>query len=139
MKKIILLTTLTVSLSALLMPAFIFAQNEQLKAVTDSLQKTIGPDGAKMINAGEQADNLPNIIGAIIGSLFALLGTVFLVFTLLGGFLWITAGGSEEKVLRAKKFIIGGIEGLIIIFMSYALVYVVLNALSQGANRAAGL
>lgn len=140
MKKIILLTILIVSLSILLMPAFTFAQDTSpLGVLKSGLDKTIGPEGAGIIgNENEPAPALSTVLGTIINGAFGLLGTIVLAFTLLGGVLWMMAGGNEEKVARAKKFIISGIEGMIVIFMAYALVYVVLYALSQGANRAAG-
>ena len=40
-----------------------------------------------------------------------------------------TAGGNEEKVKQAKGFIINGVNGMIVIFLSYALVYLVITAL----------
>lgn len=135
MKKIILLTALIVSLSILLIPAFALAQSQQVQYLQDGVDKSAG---IANIPTGPKNADVAGLIGTIINAAFGLLGTVVLAFTLLGGVLWMMAGGNEEKVARAKKFIISGIEGMIVIFMAYALVYVVLYALSEGAKRAAG-
>lgn len=50
------------------------------------------------------------------------IGVVALVMIILGGFAWMTAMGNEEKVQKAKKIIISGLTGLIIILLSYAIV-----------------
>lgn len=91
------------------------------------------------INVSDQAgletqQKIPDLIGQVINALFGLVGVIFLGMAVIGGILWMMAGGNEEKVTRAKKFIIGGIEGSIILFLSYALIYFVLQALIQGVN-----
>lgn len=88
---------------------------------------------ATATNAGvtaAQRSDLPIILGRVINYSFGLLGIITLTVTLVGGLLWMTAGGNEEKVGKAKGFIINGINGLIVIFLAYALVYVVLSALN---------
>lgn len=77
----------------------------------------------------EQVSTIPKIIGQLINAMFGILGVVFLGYAVLGGILWMIAGGNEEKVTRAVKFIVGGVEGLLVIFLSYTLVYVVLAGL----------
>jgi hypothetical protein len=84
------------------------------------------------LSAGNQ--DLPAIIGRVISLLFALVGVIFLGITILGGIIWMMAGGNEEKIGKAKGFIVNGINGLIIIFLSYALVYVVLAALKTAVG-----
>jgi hypothetical protein len=39
----------------------------------------------------------------------------------MGGFIWMTAGGNEEKVGKAKKMLVAGIIGLIIVVAAYAI------------------
>ena len=86
-------------------------------------------------NSGvDTTSRIPDFIGNLVNGIFAIVAVIFLAFTVLGGVMWIMAGGNEEKVTRAKKFIGGGIDGMIVIFLSYALVYFVLQALEQGAS-----
>lgn len=64
---------------------------------------------------------LPVIIGNILGVALGLLGIVFLVLMLYAGFLWMTAGGNDEKVGTAKKLITQAIIGLILVVAAYAI------------------
>src|SRR3989339_1035773 len=54
-------------------------------------------------------------IASIINVALGLLGIVAVVIILAGGFRWMTAGGNEENVEKAKKLIIAGVIGLAII------------------------
>jgi len=68
-------------------------------------------------------------IGKIINVALSLLGVVVLVIIIYGGFLWMTAGGNDEKVGEAKKWIFGGIIGLVIILSAYAIASFVISNL----------
>ena len=68
-------------------------------------------------------------IGKIINVALSLLGVVVLVIIIYGGFLWMTAGGNDEKVSEAKKWIFGGIIGLVIILSAYAIASFVISNL----------
>ena len=57
----------------------------------------------------------------IINWALTLLGLICLVLILYGGFLWMTAGGNEERVGKAKKILGGAIIGLVIILASYGI------------------
>jgi len=59
----------------------------------------------------------------------SLLGIIVLVIIIYGGFLWMTAGGNDERVGEAKKWIFGGIIGLVIILSSYAIAQFVISNL----------
>ncbi len=83
-----------------------------------------------------KATDLPVLIGTLVNYGFGILGTIFLVIMLIGGFEWMMAGGNEDKVSSAKGMIGGAINGMIIIFLAYALVYVVLAALRAGTGGA---
>lgn len=68
-------------------------------------------------------------VASIIRVAMGLLGIVAVVIILIGGFTWMTAGGNEEKVGEAKKWIFAGIIGLAIILSAYALATFVINSL----------
>lgn len=65
----------------------------------------------------------------IIRVAMGLLGIITVVVILIGGFTWMTAGGNEEKVGEAKKFIYSGIIGLVIILSAYAIASFVITQL----------
>jgi nitrogen fixation-related uncharacterized protein len=72
---------------------------------------------------------LQDIIVLVINSILGLLGVIFLVLIIYAGFLWMTAGGNDDQVGKAKGLLINAIIGVIIIVAAYAISYFVLNAL----------
>ncbi|MBI2443938.1 MAG: hypothetical protein HYV42_01690 [Candidatus Magasanikbacteria bacterium] len=68
-------------------------------------------------------------VARIIRVAMGLLGIIAVVIILIGGFTWMTAGGNEEKVAEAKKWIFAGIIGLAIILSAYAIASFVINQL----------
>lgn len=73
--------------------------------------------------------DIVGIMGRVIGWAVGLLGLVFFLFILVGGYLWLTAGSNEEKVKKAKMIIGTSISGLLIVFLAYALASAVVDAL----------
>jgi len=71
-----------------------------------------------------------NLIQVILG----FLGIIAVVIILLGGFKWMTAAGNEDKVGEAKKIIIAGVIGLIIILGAWAIANFVLSNVMTAIN-----
>lgn len=61
------------------------------------------------------------IIGTILTMVIGLIGVIFLILAIYGGFKWMTAAGNEEAVEKAKKTMTDAILGLIIVLAAYAL------------------
>lgn len=76
------------------------------------------------------------IIGNIVGALIGLLGIVFVVLLIYGGFIWMTAQGSEEKIKKAKGIISSAVIGLVVVFTSYAIAQAVIGALTSATTTA---
>ncbi len=68
-------------------------------------------------------------IASIIRIAMGLLGIVAVVIVLIGGFKWMTAGGSEDGISEGKSWIFAGVMGLAIILSAYALATYVINSL----------
>lgn len=128
-KKLIFCLLTICFLTILLSPQIIFAE-----LGVDTVRESLNV-AAKDIGEIEQGSNLPAMLGQVINYFFAIIGVVFLVMTLFGGLRWMTAGGNEDKVKQGKTFIIGGINGIIIIFLAYAMVYVILAALGAATTN----
>ncbi|MFA5133380.1 MAG: hypothetical protein WC459_01045 [Patescibacteria group bacterium] len=79
--------------------------------------------------------SLTATIASIINVAMGLLGMVVVVLILAGGFLWMTAGGSEEKITKAKGLIFGGVIGLAIILSAYAIAQFVVSSLLNATTR----
>lgn len=62
-------------------------------------------------------------VAVIIRTALQLIGIVFLVLMIYAGFLWMTAGGNEENITKAKNILKASIIGLIIILASYSITY----------------
>jgi cbb3-type cytochrome oxidase subunit 3 len=62
------------------------------------------------------------IISKVITMVLELMGVIFLILAIYGGFKWMTAAGNEESVEKAKKTITNAILGLVIVLAAYAIV-----------------
>ncbi|NCB20853.1 MAG: hypothetical protein EOM88_02945 [Clostridia bacterium] len=86
--------------------------------------------------AGYETDNAKNIesyISGIITLVLSMLGVLFLILIIYGGFLWMTAMGNEEKAKKAKNLITDALIGLIIVLAAYAIAYFIINSLSSNS------
>lgn len=90
-------------------------------------QNALGTQYAGQIGLG--GADIRTTIASIIRTAMGLLGIVAVVIILIGGFTWMTAGGNDDKVGEAKKWIIAGVIGLAIILSAYALSSFVINNL----------
>ena len=81
--------------------------------------------------AGLGAGDLTETIAALIRTALGFLGIVAVIIVLFGGFKWMTAGGNEDKVTEAKKLMISGVIGLVIVLSAFALAQFVITQLSQ--------
>ncbi len=78
--------------------------------------------------------DIRSTIAQIIRVVMGLLGIVAVVIILIGGFTWMTAGGNDEKVGEAKKWIFSGIIGLAIILSAYALASFIIDQLVKATT-----
>jgi len=85
--------------------------------------------GEAGLTTGLASKSVPEIIGSVIGVVLGLLGVVFMILLLYGGYSWMTAYGNEQKLTKAKDTIINAVIGLIIILAAYAISTFVINAL----------
>ena len=53
--------------------------------------------------------------------LLRLVGSIALLFLIIAGVMYMTAGGSEEKITTAKRILTGAIIGLGIVLLAYSL------------------
>ena len=66
-------------------------------------------------------DDLKATVAKIINIILGFLGIIAVIIILAGGFKWMTAAGSEDKVGEARKMIIEGVIGLVIIFAAWGI------------------
>lgn len=72
-----------------------------------------------------------DMVISIINWVLGLLALIAVVLIIIGGFMWMTAGGNEEKVGKAKKILISAVIGLVIILAAWGLSVYAINILSD--------
>jgi len=103
-------------------PGVALAQNSPFERAQNLVNQT-------GTSAGLQNKPLEQMVGSIINVVLGFLGIVLLVYLLYAGFLWMTAGGDEDKVKKAKSMITNAIIGLVIIVAAFAISSFVLGSL----------
>ncbi len=66
--------------------------------------------------------NIFDALKIILGYIFLWAGIIAFFYVLWGGFMYLTAGGDPGKTAQGQKTITNAIIGVIILFVSYALV-----------------
>jgi hypothetical protein len=72
--------------------------------------------------------NVAEVIGRVIRAILAIIGSIFLMMVIYGGFTWMTAAGNDTKVAKGRSILIWAIIGIIVIFLAWMLVAVVFEA-----------
>jgi amino acid transporter len=124
-KKLILIIIGLFLVGAFFVPYLSHAQldTNQLKALGNA---TYGQEATEKATSETY---LAETIGGIIKMALGFLGLILVVLIIYGGFLWMTAGGNEEQVKKAKKFLENAIIGLIIVILAYSITYFVIDQL----------
>ena len=81
-----------------------------------------------------QGEGVGKIIAIIIKGFLSLLGVIFIILILIGGYNWMTAAGEEEKIKKAKDTLRRAIIGLLIVVSAYAITYFVFTYLPWGGG-----
>lgn len=101
--------------------AFDFAGNGN-NDPTDAMASAAGYDTSKT--------DILGIVSKVVNAILSILGVLFLLLTLYGGFTWMTARGNEQQVEKAMGILYMSIIGLLIILGAYAISYLVIARLS---------
>jgi len=78
------------------------------------------------------------VIARIIRIVFGFLGIVAISLVIYGGFLWMTAGGSPERLAKAKKVLINALIGLAIILLAFSITSYIIAQLEEAAGLGPG-
>ncbi|MEA3272765.1 MAG: hypothetical protein U9P90_03805 [Patescibacteria group bacterium] len=119
MKKLILPIVLISVLSLTLLPSLVLAQGA-LERLADVQATADLPEGS-----------LESTIGLIINIILSLVGVILVVLIVYAGFLWMTAGGNEDNIKKAKAILTNSIIGLIITLLAYGIARFVLEGLLE--------
>ena len=109
------------AMASFLLPLAAFAQLDQ-----DALGLNYATE------TGLTTTDVRTTISKIINAFMGLLGIVAVILILLGGFKWMMAQGNEDKIDEAKKLMLSGVIGLIIIMSAFAIAQFIIGAIVNG-------
>ena len=69
------------------------------------------------------------IVANVVNVILGFLGIIAVVLILIGGFMWMTSMGSEEKTGTAKKIMSAGVIGLVIVLAAFGIAKFVVSAM----------
>lgn len=118
-QNIILTISSLVLLSVVIVNAFlpVFVLAEGVNPVIDRLDAIANEAGYE--DADE--DTAIAMIGTIVQVFLSMLGIIFIILMIYGGYNWMIAAGDESKVETAKKTIRNAIIGLLLVLSSYGI------------------
>ena len=111
--------------------AFLFFPSVSLAALTagnTGLKDAVENTGLADACSGSQ-NCIATIVGRVVNAALGFVGIILLGLLLYAGFLWMTAGGEEEKVKTARGMIANAVAGILIIATAFAITSYVLEAL----------
>lgn len=105
---------------------FFFFGNLQIIYATDFKPQVSIPGSnlflqGKEVGVGNTTNALSEYIKAIYTYAISIVGIVATIMLMFGGFVWLTAGGSGDKVGKARDIIFGSLTGLVLALTSYTL------------------
>ncbi len=128
---------ITIITAFLVLPFLVFAQPQDATTTDPSFTNQTENNRAlnKLENIGKDSGyisdvSLASAAGLIIRSALSLLGIIFVVLIIIGGYKWMMAGGNEEDVKAATNYIKRATIGLIIILASWAIWFFISSRLT---------
>jgi Zn-dependent protease with chaperone function len=116
----------------LALPVLADSSVDNLWGGTTAKQEIVTNSG--LPTGGGTTSDLRTVVVQVIKFVLSFLGIVAVVIILYAGFKWMFSGGSEDKVGEAKKMLIAGLIGLVIILLAYTLADFVITQIYNAAN-----
>ena len=117
------------SLVAIFVSIMCFAPLLATPALATSADADFGQSYAESTNLGNSDPR--DIMASLLNLAMTFLAIIAVIVILIGGFKWMTAAGSEDKVSEAKKIVVGGVIGLVIILAAWAIASFVLTTVAE--------
>lgn len=86
--------------------------------IVNAIYKVRSPKEIEAVAPGQAVNEITGIIQLIL----VFLGPIAVAFTIYAGFMYLTALDNEERIQKAKRMIVGGITGIVIIYAAYAII-----------------
>ena len=97
-------------------------------AYADQALNEVGCYGAFCPAANSAFDasiSIENLITMVVGFLTIVAGLAFLIYFMIGGISWLTAGGDKGKVEKAQSMMTNGAIGMIIVIAAYGITWII--------------
>jgi len=127
-----------ISLIFVLVFSAVFLSANYSLALTTGLDNAFKNDsGSPLQTVAEQGAHyntsatFGSIIGQILTMALGLLGVIFLILAIYGGYNWMMARGNEEMVENAKKTLTNAILGLIIVLAAFVISRFIIGSLGE--------
>lgn len=69
------------------------------------------------------------VAGALVNTFLSLIGIIFIILIIYAGFKWMTAGGNEEQVTKAKSTIVNSVIGIVVVMGAFVLYRFIMDIL----------
>ena len=131
-KLFIVVSSLSAMLLTPVLPVFALDTQQQINNGLCSGANLRFTDNPTSCTGGNDATaKLNNLIHTVINLLSVIVGVVAVIMIIVGGFRYITSGGSDTGVTGAKNTILYAIIGLIIVALAQILVRFVLSKVTN--------
>lgn len=121
----------SLALTVMLAVFFIWPVDSAAAATAFSVENIGGSVG---LGTADLKETILNVIRWLLGVL-TLIAVGLIIY---GGFLWITAAGNAQRIEKAKRVILNAVIGLVIVLISWAIVFFVARTASDLAGGGGG-
>jgi len=112
---------LALTFSFLPVYGFSFPVLAQSSGETSLFQGQEGMAEIGNVYGNNKPEDIRLVVVKFIRLALSFLGIIFLLLILTAGFKWMTSGGNDETIVKAKKLLINSIIGLIIILVAWTI------------------
>jgi len=95
-------------------------------------QKNTNSSSSKTLTNPLGVTDPSTLIGRVIKAVLGIVGSLALLMFVYGGFMWMLSAGNEKMIEKGKSTLMWAALGLVVIFMSYALVNFVISTATSG-------
>jgi len=131
MLKKITLFCLSLALMFCLVPSLTQAQ-----ALGNFKNALGGANQAATISGVDTKSSVESYVQSLTTIALSLIGVIFFILMLYGGFKWMMAKGEAKEVDKAKDIITMGVIGLVVIILAYAISSFVIKAIVSISTKA---
>jgi len=114
--------------------SFCIARNSLAWSFSDISGFTSTTASEAGISQTETAPMVAKIITAVLG----IVGALFVILFIYGGFIWLTSAGNDEKINKAKKILSYAVIGVVIVAAAYTISTFIANAIFTGTAPTQG-